>query len=143
MRSPHKNVQHKGHEGHRGKAVLFISFNLTALLHRERLPSHGGQPFTCPDALTERNDHPRAARPRARALRPAAGRGIEAKAETRNVYVTLGRMQDKGYITSRLEDSPPGAGGMPRRLYQATALGRRVLRVWTSVAERLVPELAR
>jgi DNA-binding PadR family transcriptional regulator len=59
------------------------------------------------------------------------------------VYVTLGRMQDKGYITSRLEDSPPGAGGMPRRLYQPTALGRRVLNVWTTAAQRLAPAFAR
>jgi DNA-binding PadR family transcriptional regulator len=40
------------------------------------------------------------------------------------VYVTLGRMEDKGYITSRLEDAPPDMGGMPRRLYEATPLGR-------------------
>jgi DNA-binding PadR family transcriptional regulator len=59
------------------------------------------------------------------------------------VYVTLGRMEDKGYITSRLEDAPPDAGGLPRRLYQPTALGRRVLEAWTQVARRLRPEFAR
>jgi DNA-binding PadR family transcriptional regulator len=59
------------------------------------------------------------------------------------VYVTLGRMEDKGYITSRLEPPPPDAGGLPRRLYQATALGRRVLAAWTSAAERVMPEFAR
>jgi len=32
------------------------------------------------------------------------------------VYVTLGRMEDKGYITSRLEAAPADVGGMPRRL---------------------------
>jgi PadR family transcriptional regulator PadR len=58
------------------------------------------------------------------------------------VYVTLGRMEEKGYITSRLEDPPPDAGGLPRRLYQPTSLGRRVLRVWTSAAQRLMPEFA-
>ena len=31
------------------------------------------------------------------------------------VYVTLGRMEQKGYITSRLEDAPANVGGMPRR----------------------------
>src|SRR6187455_2105392 len=56
------------------------------------------------------------------------------------VYVTLGRMEEKGYITSRLEDAPPDAGGLPRRLYQPTALGRRVLAVWTSAASHLMPE---
>ena len=38
------------------------------------------------------------------------------------VYVTLGRMEEKGYITSRLEDAPPQAGGLPRRVYEATPL---------------------
>ena len=59
------------------------------------------------------------------------------------VYVTLGRMEEKGYITSRLEDAPPGAGGLPRRVYQPTALGRRVLAAWTKAADYLMPEFAR
>lgn len=58
------------------------------------------------------------------------------------VYVTLGRMEEKGYITSRLETSRSDAGGLPRRLYQATTLGRRVLRVWTNATRDLVPEFA-
>jgi DNA-binding PadR family transcriptional regulator len=59
------------------------------------------------------------------------------------VYVTLGRMEDKGYITSRLEDPPAEAGGLPRRLYQPTPLGRRVLSTWTYAAARFMPEPAR
>ena len=59
------------------------------------------------------------------------------------VYVTLGRMEEKGYITSRLEDSPPVTGGLPRRIYQPTALGRRVLYAWTEATEHLMPEFAR
>ncbi len=59
------------------------------------------------------------------------------------VYVTLGRMEDKGYIVSRLEDPPDEAGGMPRRVYQATALGRRVLKTWTGAVDRLMPGFAR
>ena len=58
------------------------------------------------------------------------------------VYVTLGRMEEKGYITSTLEDPPPGAGGLPRRLYEPTALGRRMVRTWTSGATRVIPEFA-
>jgi DNA-binding PadR family transcriptional regulator len=58
------------------------------------------------------------------------------------VYVTLGRMEEKGYITSRFEDAPPGAGGLPRRIYEATPLGRRMLRAWSGGAARLVPEFA-
>lgn len=59
------------------------------------------------------------------------------------VYVTLGRMEEKGYITSRLDAPPDGAGGMPRRLYAPTPLGVRVLGAWTSGARRLIPEIAR
>jgi DNA-binding PadR family transcriptional regulator len=59
------------------------------------------------------------------------------------VYVTLGRMEDKGYITSRLEDPPAEAGGLPRRIYQPTSLGRRVLSTWTDAAARFMPEPAR
>ena len=58
------------------------------------------------------------------------------------VYVTLGRMEEKGYITSTLEDPPPGAGGLPRRLYVPTALGRRMVRTWTSGATRVIPGFA-
>jgi len=59
------------------------------------------------------------------------------------VYVTLGRMEDKGYITSRLEDAPPEMGGMPRRLYQITPLGKRVLVAWSAATTRLIPAFAR
>ena len=52
-------------------------------------------------------------------------------------------MEEKGYITSRLEDAPPDAGGLPRRVYEATPLGRRVLEAWTHVATRLLPEFGR
>ena len=34
------------------------------------------------------------------------------------VYVTLGRMQDKGYVESRTEPLPAGAIGLPRRWYR-------------------------
>jgi PadR family transcriptional regulator, regulatory protein PadR len=59
------------------------------------------------------------------------------------VYVTLGRMEEKGFILSRLEPTPPDAGGLPRRVYEPTAFGRRVLKAWTHIARQLVPELVR
>lgn len=59
------------------------------------------------------------------------------------VYVTLGRMEEKGYIASRLEEAPADAGGLPRRLYQPTTLGRRVLKAWSGAVGRLMPEFAR
>jgi DNA-binding PadR family transcriptional regulator len=59
------------------------------------------------------------------------------------VYVTLGRMEDKGYVTSRQEDAPPEAGGMPRRGYRATALGRRAASAWSIAARHFAGEFAR
>ena len=46
------------------------------------------------------------------------------------VYVTLGRMVEKGYLESRQEPLPPGAIGLPRRLYRPTGLAMRVLAAW-------------
>jgi PadR family transcriptional regulator PadR len=59
------------------------------------------------------------------------------------VYVTLGRMEEKGYITSRLEDAPADMGGLPRRLYEPTPLGRRVLAAFAAASTHLMPEFAR
>ncbi|HVZ21818.1 MAG TPA: helix-turn-helix transcriptional regulator [Vicinamibacterales bacterium] len=50
------------------------------------------------------------------------------------VYVTLGRMQDKGYVESRTEPLPPGAIGLPRRWYRPTEYGLRVLDAWAMAA---------
>jgi DNA-binding PadR family transcriptional regulator len=52
-------------------------------------------------------------------------------------------MEDKGYVTSRLEAAPSEAGGLPRRVYQPTALGRRVLAAWTGGVPLLMPEFIR
>lgn len=46
------------------------------------------------------------------------------------VYVTLGRMAEKGYLESRQEPLPAGAIGLPRRLYRPTGLAMRVLAAW-------------
>ena len=69
----------------------------------------------------------------------AASRG---RLKRGTVYVTLGRMEEKGYITSKL-DPPSGTGGLPRRIYAVTALGHRMFTAWTSGAKQLVPELGR
>ena len=75
--------------------------------------------------------------------------GLELVAASRRrlkrgtVYVTLGRMVAKGYLASRLEDGPVDGGGLPRRLYTPTALGRRVLDAWTHAARRLTLAVAR
>lgn len=59
------------------------------------------------------------------------------------IYVTLGRMEDKGYLASKLEDAPPAAGGLPRRIYAPTARGREVMAAWITAASRLSVRMAR
>lgn len=43
------------------------------------------------------------------------------------IYVTLDRMETQGLIESRPESAPKYAGGIPRRLYRMTELGRGAL----------------
>lgn len=43
-----------------------------------------------------------------------------------SIYVTLGRMETKGFVESRQEERPAGAIGLPRRLYRATPYGLKV-----------------
>lgn len=49
------------------------------------------------------------------------------------IYVTLNRMAEKGYLTSRQEKSPQDPG-MPRRLYTITGEGVRALRIADAAA---------
>jgi len=57
------------------------------------------------------------------------------------VYVTLGRMEAKGYLTSEQEAQPDGAIGLPRRIYRPTSLGERALRAWSHMARELMLEV--
>ena len=50
-------------------------------------------------------------------------------------------MEEKGYVQSRTE-AGEGAPGLPRRLYKATASGRRLFDVWTTVRAKLSLESA-
>jgi len=54
------------------------------------------------------------------------------------VYVTLGRMQEKGYLDSRQEPLPEGAIGLPRRLYRPTGHALRVLAAWQAAEHAFV-----
>jgi len=56
------------------------------------------------------------------------------------VYVTLGRMESKGFIESEQETPEPGAIGLPRRIYRVTPLGERALRAWATLLRTLAPE---
>jgi PadR family transcriptional regulator len=57
------------------------------------------------------------------------------------VYVTLARMQEKGYVESRPELPVEGSIGLPRRLYKPTAYGRRVMEAWALAARALMAHL--
>ena len=59
----------------------------------------------------------------------------EGRLKRGTVYVTLGRMQDKGYLESRQEALPVGAIGLPRRLYRPTGFAMRALAAWNAAEE--------
>jgi DNA-binding PadR family transcriptional regulator len=59
------------------------------------------------------------------------------------VYVTLGRMEQKGLVESQHEPATRDPGAVPRRMYRATGFGRRVFDAWTMVARALSLEPGR
>jgi DNA-binding PadR family transcriptional regulator len=59
------------------------------------------------------------------------------------VYATLARMEAKGYVESEQEAPPPGAIGLPRRIFRPTPLGRRVLNSWVLFAREFAHEVSR
>jgi PadR family transcriptional regulator, regulatory protein PadR len=59
------------------------------------------------------------------------------------VYVTLGRMEQKGLVESHHEPATRDPDALPRRMYHATAYGRRVLDAWTTMARAFAQEPGR
>jgi PadR family transcriptional regulator, regulatory protein PadR len=57
------------------------------------------------------------------------------------VYVTLSRMEAKGYVTSEQETMPDGAIGLPRRRYRPTGRGEGALRAWNLYRQALRLEM--
>ena len=53
------------------------------------------------------------------------------------VYITLQRMQNKGYVESQVEPAIAGATGRPRRWYRPSAYGRQVFAAWQLAARAL------
>jgi len=59
------------------------------------------------------------------------------------VYVTLDRLEDKGFVSSWVSEPTPERGGRAKRFYRLEALGERALeesaatakRVWDAVTE--------
>jgi DNA-binding PadR family transcriptional regulator len=61
----------------------------------------------------------------------------EGRLKRGTVYVTLGLLEQKGYVESEQEAAEMGAIGLPRRIYRPTGLGERALRAWTTLAREL------
>jgi DNA-binding PadR family transcriptional regulator len=57
----------------------------------------------------------------------------EGKLKLGTIYITLSRMEEKGYATSRRELEPTLV--VPRRLYQITGTGAKVYRAWTAAED--------
>jgi len=64
----------------------------------------------------------------------AASRG---RLKRGTVYVTLGRMEEKGYVDSEPDPSAAADLVLPRRLYRPTAHGLRVLAAWELLTRTL------
>jgi len=54
-----------------------------------------------------------------------------------SVYVALRRLENKGFVRSRLGDPEPRRGGRARRYFEVTSAGRRVLRESRRAWQRL------
>jgi DNA-binding PadR family transcriptional regulator len=61
----------------------------------------------------------------------------EGRLKRGTVYVTLGRMEAKGYVVSAPEAEASTAGKLPRRLYRPTPLGLRVGQAWSTLVKAL------
>src|ERR1041384_6012440 len=57
------------------------------------------------------------------------------------VYVTLDRMEEKGYVKSWLTDPIPQRGGRRKRCFRLLSLGERVLADSRATAKRVVEAL--
>jgi len=53
------------------------------------------------------------------------------------VYVTLRRLEEKGFVSSWMSDPTPERGGKPRRYVKLTSDGARALREARQVTERM------
>lgn len=59
-----------------------------------------------------------------------------------NVFTALSRLEEKGFVSTRLGESRPERGGRPPRLVKVTAAGVRALRATTSAIQAMTVDLA-
>lgn len=58
------------------------------------------------------------------------------------IYVTLDRLEDKGFVSSSLSDPTKERGGRAKRCYRLEALGERALQESTATAMRISETIA-
>jgi DNA-binding PadR family transcriptional regulator len=63
----------------------------------------------------------------------------EGKLKLGTIYVTLSRLEDKGFAISRKEIEPTLV--VPRRLYKITGNGLKVIRAWTAAMDEFQSRL--
>ena len=68
-----------------------------------------------------------------RFVEKATGRRVTMGA----VYRALERLEDKGYVRSFMGSAAPVRGGKAKRLYEATAEGRKVLKALRQTRDRI------
>ena len=61
----------------------------------------------------------------------------EGRLKRGTIYVTLSRMETKGFVESRQEERPAGAIGLPRRMYRVTGYGLKVHEAYLLLREAL------
>jgi PadR family transcriptional regulator PadR len=59
------------------------------------------------------------------------------------IYVTLDRMEDKGYLRSWLSDPTPERGGRSKRRYELKSAGQKALREAMAMSQRISAALLR
>ena len=80
--------------------------------------------------------------PIADTIEEASGREVAAG----SIYITLDRLESKGFVTSRLGESTPERGGRAKTYFQATGKGVRAVRQAQRTLVKLwsgVPDLQR
>ena len=73
----------------------------------------------------------------ARSLEERARRRVSRGA----LYATLDRLEQKGFLRWRIEDTGPERGGHPRRRFVVTSLGQRALRGYRRAVDSLMAGL--
>jgi PadR family transcriptional regulator, regulatory protein PadR len=76
-------------------------------------------------------------------IRDALERDTSREIALGAIYKTLGRLEDKGYLSSRLGDPTPERGGRRKKLYRLEAPGSRALKQSVSDLRRLTRGLGR